>query len=291
MRCATCTVFTKSLLFSSHYFASVLSIIKKSMCFSTLFLLLLFVFSGNAAQPVAAATTVLPADRVVIEKRKVVIVRTGKFVRDFPSRKRAVISYPFIRSGASNAAALRKVRALLQVKNIFDISVAEYRADTWLDEFDYQVNYNRNFILDIAFTQNGMGAYPDGQTRNFAINLKTGEVIKARDVFKPEALKTLAEMIDRKLQAENEQTLKEMAQDSSVTAEDRNYYREQLAPLKFEIKNLDDLSINDKGITFLYDAGFPHVIQALEPNGRYIFSYAELRPFIKPEGHLGIFVR
>lgn len=260
------------------------------MRFSTIFCLLLFVFNGSAFKT-AAATSFVPADRVVIEKRRVVIVRTGKFVRDFPSRRRAVISYPFVRSGAGNAAALRKVRALLQVKNIFDTSVAEYREDTWLDEFDYKVNYNKNFILDITFMVNGMGAYPDGQTRNFAINLKTGEVIKARDVFKAEALKTLAEMVDRKLQAENKQTLKVMEQDSSVTAEDRSYYQEQLAPLKFEIANLDDMSINDKGVTFLYDAGFPHVIQALEPNGQYFFTYAELRSFIKPEGQLGIFVR
>ncbi|HYO91456.1 MAG TPA: DUF3298 domain-containing protein [Pyrinomonadaceae bacterium] len=260
------------------------------MLFPTIFFVL-FVFSGNAAQPVTAATSIVPADRVVIEKRRVVIVRTGKFVRDFPTRRRAVISYPFIRSGASNAAALRKVRALLQLKNIFDTSIAEYREDTWLDEFDYKVNYNRNFILDITFMQNGTGAYPDGQTRNFAVNLKTGEVIKARDVFKPEALKTLAEMVDRKLQAENKQTLKEMEQDSSLTAEDRSNYQEQFAPLKFEIKNLDDFSINDKGITFLYDAGFPHVIQAIEPVGQYFFSYEELRSFIKPEGLLGIFVR
>ena len=268
------------------------SIIKEKMRFATLFFLLLLVFSGNAAQPVAAATTtIVPADRVVIEKRRVVIVRTGKFVRDFPSRRRAVISYPFIRSGASNAAALRKVRALLQVKNIFETSVAEYREDTWLDEFNYKVNYNRNFILDITFTQEGMGAYPDGQTRNFAINLKTGEVIKARDVFKAEALKTLAEMVDRKLQAENEQTLKDIEREPDFKAEDRDYYREQFAPLKFEINNLDDMSINDKGVTFLYDAGFPHVIQAYEPNGQYFFSYAELRSYIKPEGPLGIFVR
>lgn len=262
---------------------------KEKMRFSTLFFLLLFIFSGSGVN--SMAMTIAPADRVVIEKRRIVITRTGKFVRDFPSRRRAVISYPFVRSGANNATALRKVRSLLQVKNIFNISVAEYRADTWLDEFDYEVVYNKNFILDIAFTQNGTGAYPDGQTKNFVINLKTGELIKAREVFKADALKTLAEMVDRKLQEENQQTLRELKQDSSVTDEDRNYYREQYAQLKFEIKNLDDFSINDKGITFLYDAGFPHVIQALEPNGRYFFSYAELRSFIKPEGQLGVFVR
>jgi hypothetical protein len=43
-------------------------------------------------------------------------------------------------------------------------------------------------------------------------------------------------------------------------------------------------------VTFLYDAGFPHAIQALEPNGNYFFSYAELRPFIKKDGLLGTFI-
>ncbi|HEY0407638.1 MAG TPA: hypothetical protein VGC89_18030 [Pyrinomonadaceae bacterium] len=255
----------------------------------TLLFSLLFIFSGSGAQTLKAATS-SPADRVVIAKKRIVIVRQGKLVKDFPDRKRAVINYPLITSGASSAAALRKVRALLQLKNIFDTSLAEYKSDTWLDEFDYEVNYNRNSILDITFTQSGMGAYPDEHTRHFAINLKTGDVIKARDVFKPSALKTLAEMADRKLRAEREENLKAVAQDD-LTAEDKQNLREQLEGLKFQIDNLDEFSISDKGVTFLYDAGFPHAIQAIEPVGKYFFSYGELRSFIKPEGPLGSFAR
>lgn len=252
----------------------------------SILLLMLSVVSANAVEP-AIATTVVPADRVVIEKRRIVIVRKGKFVRDFPERRKAVINYPFIKSGASNAAVLGKVRSLLQVRNIFDTSLAEYRADTWLDEFDYQVNYNENFILDITFTQNGMAAYPDGQTKHFAINLKTGNVIKARDAFKPAALKTLTALVDRKLQEEIKEILNDTAHSSDTTAEERQSVREQLEALKFQASNLDDFSIGDKGVTFLYDAGFPHVIQALEPVGQYFFSYAELRSYIRPEGPLG----
>jgi hypothetical protein len=248
---------------------------------------LLFIFSGSGVE---AASFSPAADRVVIAKKRIVIVRTGKLVRDFPTRKRAIINYPSITSGASSAAALRKVRSLLQLKNIFDTSLAEYKSDTWLDEFDYEVNYNKNFILDITFTQSGMGAYPDDHTKHFAINLKTGDLIKARDVFKPSSLQTLAGMADRKLRAEREENLKAVAQDDS-TAEDKQNLREQLDGLKFQVDNLDEFSIGDKGITFLYDAGFPHAIQALEPVGRYFFSYAELRSFIKPEGPLGSFAR
>jgi hypothetical protein len=61
--------------------------------------------------------------------------------------------------------------------------------------------------------------------------------------------------------------------------------------LKFKRSNLDDFSISDKGLTFLYDAEFPHVVQALQPAGEYFFSYAELRPYIRREGLLGTFIR
>jgi hypothetical protein len=263
---------------------------KKSMRFFTL-VLLLMAFCGSAVRPAAAAATAPGRDdSVVIEKRRIVLVRRGKLVRDFPERRRAVINYPFIRSGLSNAAVLRKVRALLQFKNIFDTSLAEYRADTWLSEFDYEVNYNKNFILDITFMQSGMAAYPDTHTKHFAISLKNGDVIKARDVFKPASLRTLAGMVDKKLQQEIDETRRDVAQ-SSDTAEEKQSLQEQFSQLKFQVENLDEFSISDKGITFLYDAGFPHVIQALEPVGKYFFSYAELRSFIKPEGPLGSFVR
>jgi hypothetical protein len=41
----------------------------------------------------------------------------------------------------------------------------------------------------------------------------------------------------------------------------------------------------------LYDPEFPRVIQALQPDGSYFFTYAELKPFIKPGGLLGKFIR
>ena len=63
--------------------------------------------------------------------------------------------------------------------------------------------------------------------------------------------------------------------------------RDQLGELKFDVNNLDEFSVNDQGVTFLYDAGFPHAIRALQPDGENFFSYAELRPYIKRNGPLG----
>jgi hypothetical protein len=60
--------------------------------------------------------------------------------------------------------------------------------------------------------------------------------------------------------------------------------------LRFEVENLAEFSVSGSGITFLYDAGFPHVIRAFAPRGEYFFSYAALKPYIKRDGLLGQFV-
>jgi hypothetical protein len=176
------------------------------------------------------------------------------------------------------------VRAHFDFKNIFGSSLAEYRADTWLSEFDYKVNYNRNYILDITFMQDGVGAYPDTHTKHFAINLRTGELIKAADAFDSALLDELAAMVDKKLQTENQETIRD-------SGDDRETARDLLKDLKFTVENLNEFSISDKGITFLFDAGFPHAVQALQPVGEYSFSFAELKSYIKRDGPLGVFVR
>jgi hypothetical protein len=260
------------------------------MRYLNLFFSVFFLFGSSSANP-AAATTPRSGDSVVIEKKKVVLVRTGQIARDFPERKRATVSYPVVKGGIDNPAVLRKVRSLLQLKNIFDTSLEEYREDAWLTEFDYKVNYNKNFILDITFMQSGVAAYPDTHEKHLAINLKTGKLIKANEVFKPASLKTLAEMVDRKLQDEIKRIQKENMESEELSKEDKENFPDLFAELKFNVDNLDEFSISDKGITFLYDAGFPHVVQALQPEGRYFFSYAELRPHIKQESLLGRFIQ
>jgi len=255
--------------------------LKTNMRRFILFMLLLATL-GYAASPSIA---VVPdgMSSVVIQKRRIVLVRTDKIARDFPERKKAIVSYPVIK-GPMNSAVLRKVRSMLEIKNIFGTSLAEYRSNAWLSEFDYEVNYNRDYILDITFRQDGVGAYPDSSSKHFAINLKDGSLVRAKDVFNPSALDTLTRLVNEKLQAEIQQTIKD-------NPDDRESTLSLMKDLKFERKNLNDFSIGDKGLTFLYDAGFPHVIQALQPVGEYFFSYAELKSYIKREGLLGTFIR
>jgi hypothetical protein len=219
----------------------------------------------------------------------VVIIRRSALIKDFPEKKRATVTYPVI-SGLKDAQVLRRVQAILRVKNVFDSSIAEYGEDNWLEEFRYVVHYNKNNILDITFTQDGAGAYPDTQTRHFAINLKNGRVIKAFDVFSSSSLPVLRTMLDGKLQSELREILKSL-KDSKSDPEDVRIATEAQEPQGYTIENLDDFEVGAKGVTFLYDAGYPHVIQAFEPNGRYFFTYPALKPFIRLDGPLGQFVQ
>jgi hypothetical protein len=230
------------------------------------------------------------AGGALIQRRRVVIVRTGELARRFPERRRAVISYPVV-NGIADRAVLKKVRALLDVKNVFDTSIAEYREDAWLTEFDYTVNYNRDNVLDITFRQEGVGAYPDTQERHFAVNLKTGDVIKASDAFEPASLPRLVEMANVRLRGEVAEMIKVVSEDREMDDEGKASVKESLEALTFTAEQLDDFMVSDKGVTFLYDAGFPHVIQALEPDGRYFFSYAQLSPFVRRGGPLATFVK
>lgn len=228
-------------------------------------------------------------EHAIIQRRRIVLIRSPELAKEFPHKKRAVVTYPVI-SGLS-PAILRRVRSVLDFKNIFDYSLKEYREDTWLEEFGYAVNHNADHLLDITFTQDGSGAYPDNQTKHFLINLRDGKVIKAADAFQSDKLDELAAAVDQKLQAELKKIDEENESPNSETSDDKAMRREAYEVLKFEVQNLDEFSVDRKGVTFLYDAGFPHVIRALEPDGRYFFTYAELKRFIKPDGPLGQFVR
>jgi len=259
------------------------------MRFVSIGLLLLLVGAPVKTSQVPQVAAQSGTDRAIVKPRTVVIIRRGALIKDFPNKKRATVTYPIV-SGLNDPQVLRRVQAILQIKNVFDSSIAEYRDDNWLEEFRYQVNYNKSSILDITFTQEGSGAYPDTQTKHFAINLKNGNVIKASDVFTSSSLPALRTVLDGKLHAELQEILVSL-KDSKSDPEDVRIATEAQEPLGYTIENLDDFEVGAKGVTFLYDAGYPHVIQAFEPNGRYFFSYSELKPFIKREGPLGQFVQ
>jgi hypothetical protein len=239
----------------------------------------------------ATSSNVAAQDRIIVQPRRVVVLRTGKEIRDFPERKKAIVRYPSVR-GLSDAAVLRRIQSTLTMKNVFDYNLDEFRRNPGLLSFDYKVNYNQNYLLDITFTEEFEGAYPDTGTKHLLINLKNGKVVRAADAFNLNplnALAALAGLVDKKLKAEVAELDKVNEDDKSTDAEAKSWVRNELKKLRFGVQNLNEFSVSNKGVTFLFDAGFPHAIQALQPEGEYFFSYTELRPYIKRDGPLGVF--
>jgi hypothetical protein len=236
----------------------------------------------------APQTIVAAQDRVIVQPRRVVIRRTPKEAEGFPERGQAIVRLPIVR-GLSDATILRRIQNALSMKNVFDVTLGEYRRNPGLLELNYKVIYNRNYLLDIEFSQDAEGAYPTFETKHVLVSLKNGMAVKAADAFDRDSLAALARLVDQKLKAEVKEQQQANEEDKSADADAKKSVADELNKLKFGVRNLDTFSVSDKGVTFLYDAGFPHVIQALAPTGNYFFSYAELRPYIKGNGPLGIF--
>lgn len=238
-----------------------------------------------------AAASFSFAQTIIIKPKKTVYTRAGK---DVPKEKKTfVVTYPLF-NGTMPVAAKKNLEKTISYWRVFDTTLAENQGDYhWLSDLSYQVNYNKNGILDIALTMEGSGAYPDQSTKDLVIDLKTGEQMKFADVFKSGALDKFAPMVDAKLKAEVAETIKSIDADKSsgYTREDNDSFKEQLNGLSFTTETFDEFSVSDKGVTIFYDAGFPHVIQALQPAGKYFFTWAEAKPFIKTDGLLAKFIR
>ena len=236
---------------------------------------------------VAAATNF--AQTVVIKPKKTVYTRKGKDV--LKEKRTLTITYPLF-NGTMSAAAKKNLEKTISYWHVFETTLQENLEETWLYNAFYKVNYNKNGILDIALTQEGAGAYPDESTVNFVIDLKTGEQVKLTDVFKTESLATFAETVNAKLEVEKKEIIKAIGEDKLKDNKEANdWASEQINELHFIAENFNEYSVSDKGVTILYDAGFPHAIQAAQPAGRYFFTWAEAKPFIRRDGLLAKFVR
>jgi hypothetical protein len=224
-------------------------------------------------RPIAAAT---------IQPQAFTFTR-GKKEQGFPAYKQATVMIPTVTAGP-NPAVLKQVQAAIAPKAVMGESVKELESDFqtagWLSTLTYQVDYNKNSIVALTYTKEGVGAYPSSFKFYVAVDLQTGKVIKVADLFTPEGLEKVADTINQSMQKRIQTAIAKNAnQDTDL--------KSRLSGKQFNVENLNTFVIGEKGITFIYDFDFPHVIQALAPDGNFFLSYAELQPSVKPIGRLG----
>lgn len=231
------------------------------------------------------------AQTVVITPKKTVYTRK---INDIGDAKRTFeVRYPVI-SGTISPTAKKNLNNAINYWRVFKITLKDsLEEDTSLSSLDYKVNYNKNGVLDISLFSETVAAYPDTHRENLVIDLKTGKRVTFNDAFASSSKVKLAGLVNKRLGSEKASIIKSIDadQENFRDNEDKESVKQTVNDLKFEPENFQEFSISDKGVTILYDAGFPHVIRALEPKGRYFFSWAAIKPFIKPGGLLEKFNR
>ena len=225
------------------------------------------------------------AQTVKITPKKIIYKRTA---RDVPDYKRTfAMTYPKV-SGLS-AALNKKIENALSYERVFGFKLKEEITEvTWLENADFETEYNRNGILGIALLLDGSAAYPSLYIKHVVVDTKTGLQVKAADVFISGKTNQLVKLLDNELQKTMKQAIAEAGKQN---AEDGKELTEILGERKFVAEELTHFSVSNRGVTFYYDYGFPHVARALEPNSEFFLPFAKLREFIKRDGSLGRFVR
>ena len=127
----------------------------------------------------------------------------------------------------------------------------------------FQVNYSDTQYLDLTITVETLGAYPSRMVFDKLFNLATGELITPNDLFLESELNNLVTLCDNELQ-------------NRIPSETPEDYR-------FTLENLEQVGVRRSGIIFHYDFQYPHVSEALEPDGELFFYWGDINKYLRPE--------
>ena len=210
---------------------------------------------------------------VVITGKKVTYTRK-KPNQDF--KKTFTVNYPKVK--ASTPALSRRIEAAISYRSILGLDLQEELTTVqWLEEADYKVIFNDKGVLCIELFMEGSAAYPDSVTKTAVVDLRTGRLVKTSDVFTD--LPGLAAMVKKAQKKEIADAIVELKANPEFKDEDP---ADLFKDADFRRKDLEGYSVKADGVTFKYDYGFPHVIQAVQPNGEYFFTWDQLRSFLVP---------
>lgn len=230
-------------------------------------LLILSILSALLFSAAISAQSVTVTGKEVKYTRKKPIV---EFKKNF------TINYPQIKG--RTALLSRKIEAVINYERVFpNFRLREELGSIqWLEAADFEVIRNDSGILCISMTIQGTGAYPSSSTKYVVVDTTTGVRQTPASSFRD--LAGLAAKSRKKQKAEIEAAILDIKANEDAEEKDP---ASLFSDSSFTIKDLNEFSVDAYGVVFHYNYGFPHVIQALQPEGEYSFTWDELKPFIK----------
>jgi hypothetical protein len=233
---------------------------------------------GRAADPAPTPSGAVDLGYgVTLRPERVALVNRGG--------RRCELSYPAV-ARAPTPALRRSLQDALALETVLGASPGEYRREVVTDDYrcidaSYSIHSQRGSLLDLEYLLEvrGGGATRYG-IRHRVVDLRTGRRLVAEQAFHPAALDSLARTVDRRMQAE---IARAVARDPDEAS---GWYHldDGGSPPRFRVEDLDDFSVGKDGITFYFEFEFPDLFPR-QP-GAYFFSWAELRPYVRPDGPL-----
>jgi hypothetical protein len=225
----------------------------------------------------------LAADAQVKITAKKITYKRPRPQQDF--KKTFTITRPVIR--ASTPAVSRKIESALSYQRVFKFSIKdELGSIQWLEDASYDVGYNADNILSVGLTIEGTGAYPSSSTEFVVVDTRNGAVQTPTMVFTD--LGVLAAIVRRDQKKEVDKSIVEIRKDPDFRDPDPSTLFDGT---NFTIANLKRFSIDEQGVVFHYEYGFPHAIQAIQPTGEFFYSWTNIKKYIKRGGLLGPLAR
>lgn len=221
------------------------------------------------------------AQSVTISKKSVTYTRTSP-AAEF--RKTFVVEYPKVR--AANAALAKRIEKSLGygVNNLFDLEGEVSGEYPWLDNAGFDVSYNKRGVLCVWLFVEGTSAYPTSLSKYVVIDLRTGRRVAPEDVFVD--IPGLARAVKEIQDADVKSSIEEIKKETDYGVDDPARLFEYV---DFKAIHLEGFSVNDDGVTFSYDYGFPRILAPIEPAGAYFMRWKEIKPFVNRRGLLGRF--
>lgn len=221
---------------------------------------------------IAAFAGLAQSQKVVVTGNKVTYIRP-KPLADF--KKTFTINHPVVTAATQSLSV--KIESAISFQKVIPLDIAEEVNEIqWLENADYEVLYNDNGALCVALSIEGSGAYPSGSTKTVVVDTLIGDRVKPADTFKN--LSGLVALVKKAQKTEIAKAIKAIRKDPDFREPDP---KTLFISATFKTEDLDWFSISNRGVTFNYDYGFPHVIQALQPDGKFFFSWKQLKPYIK----------
>lgn len=232
----------------------------------------------------AFSITSIAQVKVNITPKEVVYTRTEKGSDSVRTLK---VTYPTI-SGIEDYERRQQIEKTISYWTYFgENGLSEdiennYRPET---SHSYKVNYNGKGFLDIQLTHT---VYVFAFEKTIVVDLQTGNRIKIDEAFQNRS--ALFELIAQKHKKEMDAAVADAKMDKGE--EDEFYNSASMLEQTKEsrsIYEIDEFSVSDSGVTFIFKYADNPTRPVGTPPGRYFFTWAELKPYVAEYGLLNVF--